>query len=515
VVGALVVAVAAGAAGPVAAGSGDGTAGKRRAPDPGVWAARVCRDIVGFQAAGLDARDALWGARDAPAPVDRRTRRQAVASLESALTPVRKRVRALDATLARRVPDGRNAAAVRDGLRDGYATVGEAYGDATAAVAGLVDVAPAKVPAAAAKVARRLDRAIDGVTKPLTRLERTVRRSALGAAFTATPVCRPIGVEWASVPASEGASRTPAAPALTAVLTPGALDAAAPALLLPGRTRPSPQIAALAAEAMMTGLARTYFYGAAPVVETGSPFVGDCPSADAENSQILGCYHDGRIYILAVTRPELARVVTVTAAHEMLHAVYDAADDTERTRTDALLSGFYATTTDERLKKIVGQYDERSPANRGTELHSLVPTQVPSVGPELEEYYADFFRDRGPVLAAYDAYISVFEGLIARYDALVAEVEGLRDQILALRGQADAAAGEADRLANQIDALRAQGRFAESNALVPAQNDAVRRAQGFNAQSNALVDQHNAILDEVNAVAVEIGGLESSLRPFG
>ena len=508
---ALVLVVSAGLAGTA---PGVGAAAPGRAPDAAVWSARVCRALVGFQAAGLDARDALWAASHADPPTDRAARTAVVRSLTRAIAPVRQQLKDVDRTLARKVPKGRNVAALRDGLRDGMTPVTTAYSGARDAVVHLADVPPRRVPTAVATLQIRLDRAVGRAAKPLTRLERTARKSPIAAAFASTPVCRSIGLDWASVPASDGATRTPPAPAVDEG-APGGADVTAPALLIPGRYRPTTEMTALTAEASMTGLGRVYFYGAAPEVETGSPFVGDCPSADAANSQILGCYHDGRIYILEVTRPELTRIVVVTAAHEMLHAVYDAADAAERTEVDALIAGFYATTTDERLKRIVGQYDRRSPANRATELHSLVPTQVASLTPDLDAYFADYFRDRGPVLAAYDAYISVFEGLIARYDALVAEVEGLRDQILGLRGQSDTAAREADRLASQIDSLRAQGRFDESNGLVPAQNDAVRRAQGFNAQSNVLVDQHNARLDEVNAVAAELGGLESSLRPFG
>lgn len=265
----------------------------------------------------------------------------------------------------------------------------------------------------------------------------------------------------------------------------------------------------------MTGLGRTFFYGAAPTVETGSAFLTDCPSADSPTAQILGCYRDGRIAVLEVTRPEIAAIVTVTAAHEMLHAAYDATPDRRRTEIDGLLAAFYAVSTDTRLRQIVGQYEQRAPENIATELHSLVATQVAALTPALDRYYATLFRDRAPVLADYEAYVSVFEGLIARYQDLYARIVGLGQRIDGLRGESDAAATDARQLAARIEALRVQGRVAESNALVPAQNDAARRAQSLTAQANALVDEHNALVGELNAIAADLGGLQSSLRPLG
>jgi hypothetical protein len=483
-------------------------------PDLAPWSDRVCRGLVTFQADALDARERLWVTANAAPPVDRPTQKATVRALRAPVVASRRSLAALDATLARRVPKGRDTALLRDRLRSGLSPLTEAYDAAPVAVAGLADHPPGRVPRGAAGVLRTLDRAATRATDPLTRVERALRRSSANLTFASTPVCRAIGLERASVPASLDAPRTPQPPVVDP-LAPGASDATAPALLLPGRFRPSARITELAASTAMTGLGRVLLYGAAPVIETGAPFVADCPSAATETSQILGCYRDGRIYILDVTRPELAGVVAVTVAHEMLHAAHEAARSPDREQADADLAAFYAATTDQRLQTIVAQYDARAPQNRATELHSLVPTQVPLLSPDLDAYFARYFRDRGPVVTAYDAYISVFEGLATRYDALVAEVDALRQQIDGLRGEAEGAGAEAERLAGQIDALRAQGRVGESNDLVPAQNASVRRAQGLDAEANALVDEHNAKVDELNALALELRGLETSLRPLG
>ena len=483
------------------------------APDPAAWTTKWCAEMVDVQAAALDARATLWAAT-AAAPADPAAQKAAVTTFRTGLAPVRARLAALDRLLSRPAPRGRNTTAVRDGLRSGLIPVADAFAAASATTRRLGAVAPARFPRATATTLATLDRALDRATPALTRVERKVRASPIGDAVAAAPICRPVGVEWSMLPAPTGATATPAAPATTPDV-PGSADLGAPKLLLPGRYRPTAEVAALAAASAMTGRARTYFYGAMPVVETGSAFLGDCPSSDSANVQILGCYRDGRIYVLSVTRPDLAQVVTVTAAHEMLHAVYEALSDDAQAKVDAMTGAFYASTTDARLQRIVAQYDARAPENRANELHSLIPTQVATLTPDLDAYYAPYFRDRGPVVADYQQYVTLFDSLFGQYDALKGQIDDLRARITDLRNQSDGAAAEANRLGGQIDALRAQGRFAEANALVPPQNDAVRRAQGLNSTANGLIGDYNALVDQLNAVAAQLGGLESALRPLG
>ena len=244
--------------------------------DPGVWAARTCRALVDVQAAGLDARDALWAAAAGAAPTDRASRRELVKGLRRALTPAVDALDALDGRLAKAPPRGAQGTDVRDRLRSGYAAVDDAYADATTGVRALADVAPVKMPAATARVLARLDRATDRATPPITRVERTLRRSSVATPFTTVAICRSIGPEWSFVSDADAEGRTPK-PDPAAAGLPGAVDLTAPALLLPGRYRPPAAIAALGAKKTMPGIGRTFLYGAVPVVETGEPFVGDCP----------------------------------------------------------------------------------------------------------------------------------------------------------------------------------------------------------------------------------------------
>ena len=339
----------------------------------------------------------------------------------------------------------------------------------------------------------------------------TITKSSVDDPLRSTPACRRLGVEWsavdAAVPTVPPSEVDPAAP--------GADDVTAPSVILPRDYRPSPEIAALAARTTMTGLGRQFFYASTPQVLTGQPFVSSCPSAEASTQEILGCYRDHHIYVLNVTRPELVTVIDVTAAHEMLHAVYEDMSAEQHAQYDPQLSAFYDASPDVHLHQIVSLYERRTPQSRAAELHSLIGSQVGGLTPQLDEYYSQFFKDRSKVLAAYTTYISVFDNLITQLHDLEAQLTDLRGRIDGLRSQANAAGAEADGLASQIQSLRAQGRIAESNALVAPQNAAVDRANGFARQANGVIDQYNAIVAAARDVVAQLGGLDSALRPLG
>jgi len=488
-----------------------GAALTTKTQSPAAWTEKLCTGLVAWQAAALDARDAATPIV-ATAPTDRAGVKTAAVALETALKPPATAIDAVAANLERRQPNGKNGVAVGNALADDVGKLADAYATARERAVALKSAKPPQFATQAPRVLTKLDADLDRATKPILKLEKRVAKATVADSILVNVACRRIGFDWSMLGETIGAGPAPetADPA-----SPGAGDQTAPAVLLPARYRPTPEIAALAARTTMTGLGRLYFYGAEPEVLTGQLFTTNCPSAEASTQQILGCYRNHRIYVLGVTRPELVTVVDVTAAHEMLHAVYEDLDTETHADVDRKLSALYDTTEDVHIHQIVPIYERRTPQNRASELHSLIGTQVGTLTPELDAYYAQFFKDRSQIVNAFVAYISVFDNLLNRYHELDVQLSDLRDQINGLRGQAQSAGAEAQRLGSQIDALRAQGRVAESNALVAPQNAAARQANGLVAQANGLIDQYNALVAEINGIASQLGGLEGALRPFG
>lgn len=493
-----------------AAGAAVPNAGLRT---PEAWTKRFCGEFVGFQSAALDARDAAFPAARGPV-TDATQVRTAATTIRAALLAPAESAQRLARGLLARAPSGARGAEVGDALADSAARIADTYAAARDQTKALARVKPIAFNARATRVLGDLDRSLVSTGNRLARLETTVRKSSLADEFPARVECANLGIDWSDL-AQERDTRGTPPPAPIAANTPGVDDVNAPSLLLPRTFRPSPSAATVASRTQMSGLGRTFFYGGEPAIEAGNAFALHCPSPEARTLQILGCYHDARIYVLAVSRPELASVVDVTAGHEMLHAVYDAMDDDARAAIDPQLTSFFDASTDTHLRQIVARYEQRTPENRVNELHSLIGTQVTTLTPALDAHYAKYFHDRAPTTNAYTAYISVFDGLLARYHDLDTQLDVLAGRITSLQDQANAAGNEAQRLGSQIETLRAQGRIGESNALVAAQNDAVRRGQSLSAQANGIIGQFNETVSEINGVAAQLGSLEAALRPAG
>ena len=486
-----------------------GAAVARKPQQPSAWTDKFCTGVVAWQAAALDARDATFPLVGT-APTDRAGVKSAALGLDAALKPPAKAIDAVVTNLERRQPSGKFGAAVGNALAADVDKLADAYTAARERAVALKKATPTKFAKQAPIVLSKLDKDLDKAERPITKLDRRIEKSSVNDSLGATPACRRLGFEWSSLNAHLGT----VPPSVADPAAPGTADVNAPAVLLPRNYRPSTEIAALAARTTMTGLGRLFFYASDPQVTSGQAFVSFCPSAEASTQQILGCYHDHKIYVLRVTRPELVTVIDVTAAHELLHAVYDDMTTETHADIDPKLAALYDSTADVHIHQIVPIYEKRTPQNRATELHSLIGTQVGTLTPELDAYFGQFFKDRSQIINSFVAYISVFDNLLNRYHELDVQLTGLRDQINGLRSQAQSAGGEAQRLGSQIDALRAQGRISESNGLVAPQNAAARQANALVSQANGLIDQYNALVAEINGIASQLGGLEGALRPF-
>ncbi len=170
------------------------------------------------------------------------------------------------------------------------------------------------------------------------------------------------------------------------------------------------QLIGLLHSATMTPAARRIVAAVNASVDDKSQFADDCPVREVPDAVVLGCYGGGRrrdLRVLRVDRPDLAPVMTVSMAHEMLHGAYEQLDPKERRAIDAELDRVYASLHDPQLTELVDSYAKSEPGQRHTELHSLLATQVTTLSPRLERYYRRWFRDRQQIVAAFQSYNGV------------------------------------------------------------------------------------------------------------
>jgi hypothetical protein len=271
----------------------------------------------------------------------------------------------------------------------------------------------------------------------------------------------------------------------------------------------SPAIASLVENTKMNDYGRRLFYVNHPDIENKASFASNCGTQ--EKTIVLGCYISGRgIYLLTVTDARLDGVQQVTAAHEMLHAAYDRLSLSDKKKVNSWLEAAYKTVTDQRIKDTIQQYRQNN-ADIDNELHSILGTEVGSLGPNLEQYYQRYFTDRTAVVTYSNKYESVFTDRKKQIEAYDQQLTQLEQQFKAatvnLDSQQAALAAERSRL----NALLAVGDRAGYNAGVAPYNTKVRNYNAAVVSANDIVSEYKAVLAKRNAVAQETQDLVKAL----
>lgn len=261
----------------------------------------------------------------------------------------------------------------------------------------------------------------------------------------------------------------------------------------------------LADQTAMSDYGRKVFYVNKPELVNKTNFSSVCP-AGREHTIVLGCYHGGQngIYLLDVNDPRLDGVEQVTAAHEMLHGVYERLSVSERTRIDGLLESFYEQQVkDERIIETIDAYRQSEPNDVVNEMHSIFATEIRTLTPELENYYQQHFKNRLQVVSYAERYQSEFTSRDAAIDAYDERLKALKERIdaaeLDLRRQQQSLENQQVRL----DRWRANGEIEAYNAAVPGYNSLINTYNSQVEQVKILIAEHNTLVAERNNIALE------------
>jgi chromosome segregation ATPase len=273
--------------------------------------------------------------------------------------------------------------------------------------------------------------------------------------------------------------------------------------------QPPAEVAALADKTSMSDYARRVYYLAKPAVDQKADFNQNCPVN--EKTLVLGCYNKSRIHVLQVDRPELAKVMDVSAAHEMLHAAYGRLSNKDREQVNQWIEDYYRKSSDPKLSQLVAEYDQSEPGQRLNELHSILGTQVSLLSPELENYYKKYFSNRSQVVADYLAYEGVFSNIESQITALHSQIDSLKTQIDSMESQLKTQQAQLDSIDHQLDSYRSSGNISAYNALVPTQNAQVNAYNSLLSRYKSAISSYNAKVDQVNQLAVQQNQLVDSL----
>lgn len=192
---------------------------------------------------------------------------------------------------------------------------------------------------------------------------------------------------------------------------------------------PDTEMAAIIDRIAPTDHGRLLIYASQTELLPRESFNDACRTASSDETAVLGCYVNNRIFLFDIDDEKLDGIKEVTTAHEMLHAAYQRLSVAERERIDGLLEAQSFGADEDRINELLAQYAESEPGERLNELHSILGSELRALSPELEEYYAQFFEDRRKLVALADQYQAVFSELKGRQESIVTGLEALGDEI--------------------------------------------------------------------------------------
>lgn len=273
--------------------------------------------------------------------------------------------------------------------------------------------------------------------------------------------------------------------------------------------QPPAAVSQLATDTTMTSPTRRVFYAQRPELLDRDSFAKHCKVT--EKTIVLGCYVSTQgIFLHNVSDSRLKGIMEVTAAHEMLHAAYARLNPLEKRRVDALLREAYAGVTDERVKRTIQLYQD-SGADTTNELHSILPTEIRYLSPELEHYYTRFFSNRSAIVAFSEKYQAEFSSRRDQVAAADETLKTLRSDIDVLNASLSTRATIINDEFARLTTLKNAGQIEAFNAGVALYNQKVK---AYNADVNKvqeLIEQYNNLVNERNAIAVEQNQLNQAI----
>jgi len=274
---------------------------------------------------------------------------------------------------------------------------------------------------------------------------------------------------------------------------------------------PTVTVKEVANQAGLTDDARFTFYATRPSVESRDDFNQHCQRKEAD-SPILGCYVLSRIYIYNVTDERLSGTKAVTAAHELLHAKYDRLPDSEKKRLQPLLQAAYKRVTNSELEARMKYYEKTEPGEAFNELHSILGTEYLSLGPELEDYYKHYFKDRSALVALHQKVAQTFLKLHEEADSLANEIEKLAHSINSKKAQYDVEVAGFNQSVEYFNTHAQE--FTTQQDFQAARQRLINKSKelgDFRQSILADIAKYKTLLAKLDAINAEAASLNASL----
>ena len=277
--------------------------------------------------------------------------------------------------------------------------------------------------------------------------------------------------------------------------------------------QPPAAVQQLADQTTMLPYTQHLFYLNRPsLLSSVNSFRRYCP--ENKDVIVLGCYHPDQngIYLYQVKDPELSGVTQVTAAHEVLHAVYARLSSSDRARLDQQLNDYYKHgLPDGRVKDEIKIYQKTEPNDVLDEMSCTFGTEVADLPAPLEAYYKHYFSNRSAIVAYEQQYEGVFT---ARQDKIKQDDQQLAAMKQQIDSQQTALQSEQDQLdtaQNQLNALLTSGRSDQYNAGASFYNSQVSVYNNKVSSLKNHINQYNQLVITRNDLADKLATLDKAI----
>ena len=272
--------------------------------------------------------------------------------------------------------------------------------------------------------------------------------------------------------------------------------------------QPTSEIAAISNRIGLSDKAEKIFYVHKPEILSADTFNETCP---VERSIVLGCYDGSGIYVYRVEEERLDGIHEVTAAHEILHAVYDRLDSGDKEEINEWLNVALLKLDDSRIQDVVDSYRNKGDEVVLNELHSILATEAEDLPEFLEEYYKQYFEDRSRVVALSQDYEAVFQGLRDEVEKLDNELTDLSGKISLLEASLGSMSSSIAKERNRIQGLLDDNQIQAYNQAIASFNDSINSYNKDLSELEDLVADYNQIVKRRNTITVEQNQLVDSI----
>lgn len=247
-----------------------------------------------------------------------------------------------------------------------------------------------------------------------------------------------------------------------------------------------------------------------PEILSSTEFNNSCQTVQKEKSIVLGCYTKQRLYIYKVDDSRLDGVEEVTAAHELLHAVYERMSKSDKQELDKELILAADSITDPHFVQLVAEYRKTEPTELNNEIHSILGTEIAVLPTSLENHYAKYFKDRQKIVAYSNNYQDVFKKNTNQIEVFDKQLAELKKQIDSLDSQLKMLEPQLTLKQRELARLRSADVDAY-NLQVPIFNSLVNQYNSLVNDVKKLTDQYNTVVVNRNSVAQNQDDLSKKL----